>query len=222
MLHCCPVFTLEGESGALLHWKRVPKKIQEALGALPDEEGSWSIEDRIGIFFPDHQIDQGMDLIESSHGNVVWCEDCLEGAPCSCWDGIDFDEIGFMPRSAESGESPKKKQSAPFDVKRWIEDRKAEWEYYKTQGKALYETVKDLYGSYAEFRREFEQQIGANAGMNAAQAAVILGVTLPCTSDGLKRAYGKAVLKAHPDAGGSAEELSKVMKAHAVLQGTVT
>ena len=57
--------------------------------------------------------------------------------------------------------------------------------------------------------------------MNVADAARLLEVELPLSSENIRRQYRRAALKYHPDKGGSAETFLKVCTAHDVLLGEV-
>lgn len=221
-MHTIPVFTNAGECGWLVLWKKVPDKVLAELeDTLPDQEDSFSEEEGLGLFFPDALHDDGLDVIESCYENVVWCQDCVEGHPCSAWT-VDFDAEGFMPRDPESSESFKSKASAgggkPFNLKAWIAERKAEWAEYKE----VYEDVADIAKQFFEAAKEVRASVAAPPGsMSAAEAATVLGVSWPCDDETLKAAFKKAAMKAHPDReGGSAEKMKRVIAARDALQGS--
>jgi DnaJ-class molecular chaperone len=52
-----------------------------------------------------------------------------------------------------------------------------------------------------------------------AAALAVLGLTCPCTREQIKAAYRKAMLKSHPDVGGTNAEARRVNAAYEAVKG---
>lgn len=214
-IHGVPVFCDDGECGYLICMKSVPKTTLKTLEKeFPDEE-SWSHERGIGIFVKQEESEAVMDCIESSsEGEVYWCEDCLNGMPCDSI-AASFKDEGFFPRDpAKVAPSSGSKVS----VKEWVKEVMDDWEYYQSIASDVFGFINNVYQQVSG--KQFVGAAGAAGAavlMSKEEAAEILGLTLPCDDGAVKLAFRRAALAAHPDRGGSADDMKRIINARDVL-----
>jgi len=183
----------DDESWWLLHSPKTPQKLKEAIVAFHDDE-----------FYRDPRVKSWamskamkIDLVDELGAET--CTLCECGIGCEVWDEIDLNEKDSEPKLKPKKKTTSKKKQREFDPWKEMED------------------------FFIRFAHEFAGSAEAAAtpvsaaGMTPAQAAAVLGVTLPVTKEVLNKAFRTASLKAHPDRGGSNEAMMRVVEARRVL-----
>lgn len=162
---------------------------------MPAKEAAF--DERIGAWVI---TDDGMEKLTKKLGNASLCRACAKGEPC---DDGDFDE--------------ELKKHYTFREIDTDDDDDAD----EDEVTLLEKLIGKLSDGVEEFVRNLADEFPAAGSMRpdqVAAAAAVLGITLPATKEAIDEAFKKAAMKHHPDKGGNAEEMKRVLHARKVLQ----
>jgi len=83
----------------------------------------------------------------------------------------------------------------------------------------IFDELEEMIAWFETHRPPPSPRSNPNGGMSQADAAKLLGLTLPTTNDQVDVAFKQAAMRNHPDRGGSNEAMAKIIQARAVLRG---
>jgi hypothetical protein len=148
-----------------------------------------------GVWFvsQDYTVELREILADVHRGDEIkFCERCEQSLPCSdAWSRRMLDGAGFFVGDA-------REDAQVFDD---IEEMLAWFDTHKPPPSA----------------NPFGTTRPADV-MTSAEAAKLLGVTLPTTNEQVDAAFKQAAFKNHPDRGGSNEAMAKIIQARAALR----
>lgn len=205
-IHMVPVFALTDEPGWIILTGKKKAKIARLFAGLDKEKSSW--EAPVKSWFVHHEkIGDAIGMLESAAkpATIAFCQECSNGKACSAWEGIS--DGGFLFREQNDVAPPDRTTTVPEnpeDVP--IEPEPSFWT----------EFLRVFFGPASRFRPQQQNQ-PMPQGMPPEQAAQALGIPWPCTWEQLTVAFRVAAMKAHPDHGGSTEEMAKINLAREVL-----
>ncbi len=196
-----PVFALTDEPGWIILTGKKKAKIARLFVDLDKEKSSW--EAPVKSWFVHHEkIGDAIGMLETAAKPtpIAFCQECSSGKACSAWEGIS--DGGFLFREQSDVAPPDRSTVDPEDA-----PREPDTEFFA-------KFLRDFFGPASKFR---SHNVPAPQGMPPEQAAQALGIPWPCTWEQLTKAFRTAAMKAHPDHGGSTEEMARINLAREVL-----
>ena len=156
----------------------------------------WNAEARVWIV-SDSERSVLRGLIDQVYGSAEVCSVCASGKPCWVWREIDetLSGCGYTGASTvDAGRPPPPPKQKPW------------WEQPKNQRRERRQTDESWSPPPPRASRH-------GAPMDLDEAARLLGVSHVADESAVKRAFARACLAAHPDAGGSDEQMKLLLRA---------
>lgn len=219
-VHMVPVFALTDEPGWIILTRKKKAKIAQFFtklnAGLDEDAASW--EPDVKSWFVRHdKIAEAMEqmALASAPESVVYCQGCSVGQPCEEWAGVK--DGGFLCRGPEQTQRAPSgsEQNGPFGdpVSNPTTDPDSP-EYISPTAQFWFAFWKEFSGP----RKKWQQgDTATTPGMSEQEAAGLLSVPWPCSQEQLTASYRTAAMKAHPDHGGSTEQMAKINIARDVL-----
>lgn len=213
VIHLVPVILLPGPDGAplqpdawLLRGPRRASPVVRGVEALPDAAWSWGPSVG-GWLFSDDAYDAAVAAVRAAAGtrDLFFCAGCLDADPDDCdADWLDDDALaraGLKLPDARDDRAP----HPPLEgaARPWLPA--GSWDRFNAWTASLLE--------------RFGAPVGRAAPpMTAAEGAAVLGCAWPCDATTVARAFRRAALAGHPDRGGSAEQMKRVLAAREAIE----
>lgn len=243
LVHTLPIFQ-KGSNEELPGWLILTRKksapIAEGFDSIKGAEWDPPVK---SWFVPHDRIGDALEFIEDADG-IIYCADCKDGKPCEAWEKIP--RLDYILRLPDELEQPNRARHEYADVvMTWREMRGISedgrgppdpWEARFYPNGAPPPPIEDhrtpprpnpsFFGGVpwneifeAAFRTfSFFTEVPVAVQIRPLEeAAMLLGLTWPCTKDELNIAFKAAALKAHPDRGGSTEAMAKLNNAREIL-----
>jgi len=226
LLHVLPVFQRLDEeqpaapyrAGWLFLTRKKSHPVAEAFDSLDDAEWDPPVK---SWFIPHRFISDALDLIEEL---PALCADCRDGQPCDAWAKVP--KLNYVIRRAEDLEIPNPNRHEFADIAfTWSEMRGVAEPPppppFHNDIPTDFPPPGSNGAAFSEFFKQFFDDIGDLFKPVAPDplviSATVLGLSWPCTKEQLTVAFKKAALAAHPDRGGSTEQMARINGAREVL-----
>ncbi len=205
VIHALPVFALTDEPGWIILTRKKKSKVARFFTKLDETHASW--EPPVKSWFVTHEkFGEAIEYMELATvpNKLAICQECSTGMACGEWVGIE--DGGFLFRGPEEVTPPDR--SKPRDA-----------EADNTEPPvSFWEDFQRIFFGPSVKNRPWEQQAPPMpSGMPPQEAAKALGIPWPCTWEQMSTAFKAAAMRAHPDHGGSTEEMAKINIAREVL-----
>lgn len=218
-IHMVPVFALTDEPGWIVLTRKKKAGIAKFFAKLNDglDEDAASWEPDVKSWFVRHdKIGEAMEqmVLASAPESVVYCQRCTSGKPCEEWAGVR--DGGFSCREPEQTVRPAQQaQNGPFSAAADNPTTDPDSPEY------ISPTAQFWFAFWKEFSGPRKKWQNGNQvttpGMSEQEAAELLSVPWPCPQEQITASYRTAAMKAHPDHGGSTEQMAKINIARDVL-----
>jgi hypothetical protein len=234
-VHVIPVFAPSDEAGWLVYTGRRSAAIARDLDTLGEDQCSWESPVR-SWFFKVESTGRALDALTSASypNQIVLCASCLAGNPCSRW--MKVPRSGFTKRDpADDGDVSTKNgtewwreysRPAPGAESPHVESDDEDPIPLSEMFEVLFGVASDRVKKWRKQRRQAPPRQRPAVpmtpmGMTPHEAAALIGIRYPCSSEELAIAYKKAAFAEHPDRGGSTEKMSRINAARDVLRRTI-
>jgi len=238
-MHFLPVFSWDDEAGWLLLVPKADPAITKALRSVSKDDDI-APERKVLSWWVSHGLEN---KVVTALRPREFCPQCLSGVPCGAWDEdlLSFHEFEARAPGVTGREEWDR---AVKEVLRGLHEEGPKYlksfarkHANETFGKeeagviagfvdsmfAAAETVFGQNASYIPPEGRAWQAPGAGpaqpAGMSAERAREVLKVNADATPAQVKRAFVMRSMEAHPDKGGTAEQMKEVLEARRVLTG---